>query len=143
MAIVLGYDETPGANSALEVALEVAKAFDDELIVIYGAAPPGGLGEEFRSHLEILTSMGRSALDHATTRAAQSGVAVRVELVEDRPVTALLAAADEVDARMIIVGTWSESPIKGAILGSTPHRLLHLSERPVLCVPAGDEESTR
>ena len=39
---------------------------------------------------------------------------------------------------MIVVGTTGESPLKGAVLGSTPHRLLHLSERPVLCVPVGE-----
>jgi len=26
--------------------------------------------------------------------------------------------------------------LKGAILGSTPHKLVHLAERPVLVVPA-------
>ncbi len=29
-----------------------------------------------------------------------------------------------------------EGPFKSAILGSTPHKLLHVSEVPVLCVPA-------
>ena len=36
----------------------------------------------------------------------------------------------------IVVGTYGESPLKGAILGSTPHKLLHLSEVPVVVVPA-------
>ena len=48
-----------------------------------------------------------------------------------------MSLADTHDARMIVVGTYGESPIKGAILGSTPHKLLHLSERPVLVVPGG------
>ena len=42
------------------------------------------------------------------------------------------------DATVIVVGTAGESPLKGAMLGSTPHKLLQLSARPVLCVPAGD-----
>ena len=29
----------------------------------------------------------------------------------------------------------AESPLRGAMLGSTPHKLLHLANRPVLCVP--------
>jgi len=35
-----------------------------------------------------------------------------------------------------VVGSYGEHPIKGALLGSVPHTLLHLSERPVLVVPA-------
>ncbi len=48
---------------------------------------------------------------------------------------ALLVLAEEHDARAIVVGTYGEAPIKGALLGSTPHKLLHLSERPVIVVP--------
>jgi Universal stress protein family len=40
-------------------------------------------------------------------------------------------------ARMIVVGSYGEAPLKGAIIGSTPYKLLHLSQRPVLVVPAG------
>jgi nucleotide-binding universal stress UspA family protein len=35
------------------------------------------------------------------------------------------------------VGDKGLRPIRGAILGSTPHKLLHLSDRPVLVVPGG------
>ena len=60
-----------------------------------------------------------------------------MELVPKRPSTALTELAEREDARMIVVGTYGESPIRGAILGSTPHKLLHLSDRPVLVVPGG------
>ena len=49
---------------------------------------------------------------------------------------ALLAAAEKHQARVIVVGTWGESPLRGAMLGSTPHKFLHLSTVPILCVPA-------
>jgi nucleotide-binding universal stress UspA family protein len=39
---------------------------------------------------------------------------------------------------VIVVGTRGESPIRGALLGSTPHKLLQLSDRPVLVVPAAE-----
>ncbi|MGH2974785.1 MAG: universal stress protein [Solirubrobacterales bacterium] len=38
---------------------------------------------------------------------------------------------------MIVVGSYGEAPLKGAIIGSTPCKLLHLSLCPVLVVPAG------
>nr|WSW41681.1 universal stress protein [Streptomyces sp. NBC_01001] len=58
-----------------------------------------------------------------------------VEVVDEKPAQALLDAAERHRARVIIVGSWGDSPIRGALLGSTPHKLLHLSPVPVLCVP--------
>ena len=137
MAIVLGYDDSPGAGTALATAIRFAQRLDEPLVLVYGAGVPGGRGEEFRAHLEALHEMGRTALSHAVELAAAAGVATEVELVDERAAEALLEAAARHDATMIIVGTTGESPLKGAVLGSTPHRLLHLSDRPVLCVPVG------
>jgi amino acid transporter len=36
----------------------------------------------------------------------------------------------------IVVGTHGESPLHGALIGSTPHKLMHISNCPVLVVPA-------
>ncbi|HCB02821.1 MAG TPA: universal stress protein [Nocardioides bacterium] len=135
MAVVLGYDESPGAVAALEVAIEVASRYGEELVLVYGAAPPGGMGEEFRSHREALRELGRTATGHALERAEAAGVTARVELVDAKPAEALVHVGDAVDATVIVVGTAGESPFKGAILGSTSHKLLHLANRPVLCVP--------
>jgi len=137
MTVVVGYDESPGAQAALEVALGLAGRLGESLVLVYGVAPPGGLGEEFAAHRDALTELGRGATGHALERAQAAGVEAQVELVTAKPAEALVQVADEHDATLIVVGTAGESPIRGAILGSTPHRLLHLSTRPVLCVPAG------
>jgi len=63
-------------------------------------------------------------------------VAARGEMINGRPSTGLVEIADEVDAQMIVVGSYGEKPLKGALIGSTAHKLLHLSERPVLVVRA-------
>ena len=52
MTVVLGYDESPGAEQALKVALDVATRFGEPLRLVYGVAPPGGMGEEFHAHQE-------------------------------------------------------------------------------------------
>jgi nucleotide-binding universal stress UspA family protein len=135
MAVVLGYDESPGADAALEVAIQVASRYGEELVLVYGAAPPGGMGEEFRSHREALMELGRHATANALSRAEAAGVTARVELVEAKPAEALVQVGDAVDATVIVVGTAGESPLRGAMLGSTSHKLLHLANRPVLCVP--------
>jgi nucleotide-binding universal stress UspA family protein len=137
MTVVLGYDESPGAAHALRVAIEVSAAFGELLVLVYGAAAPGGAGEEYRTHHEALRQAGRTALDHAVRAAAEAGVPTAVEIIDERPAQALIEAADRHAARVIVVGSWGESPIRGALLGSTPHKLLHLSDVPVLCVPTG------
>lgn len=141
MSIVLGYDESPGARQALRTAIELARRFDEVLVLVYGVAPPGGVGEEFRTHQDALTEIGRTAVEHAVDEAGQAGVKTVVELIGDRPAQALITAADKHDAQVIVVGTYGESPLRGAMLGSTPHKLLHLSSRPVLCVPAHHHEA--
>jgi nucleotide-binding universal stress UspA family protein len=144
MAVVVGYDESPGAKAALRTAIEVARRWGEALVLVYGVAPPGAsLGEEFHAHLDALTEIGREATRHALAEAEAAGVPATVELVQARPAEALLQVADAHDATVIVVGTYGESPLRGAIVGSTPHKLLHLSDRPVLCVPIRDAGQDR
>ena len=135
MAVVLGYDESTGAEAALDAAIKVAQRYGEELVLVYGAAPPGGMGEEFQSHLDALMEMGRTATAHALAKAEAAGVAASVKLVDAKPAEALVQVGNQVDATVIVVGTAGDSPLRGALLGSTPHKLLHLANRPVLCVP--------
>jgi len=136
MSVVLGYDESPGARHALAVAIDLAARYDVPLVLVYATSPPGAsLGEEFRSHREALEEIGRTAVGHAVEQASARDVRTEVELVSAKPAEALLEVAERHDATVIVVGTYGESPLRGAILGSTPHKLLHLSRFPVLCVP--------
>ena len=135
MTVVLGYDESPGAEVALDTAIRVASKWGEPLAIVYGAGPPGGVGEEHQAHLDALLEIGRHALGRAVELAEGQGVTTEIRLVDAKPAQALLQVADELDATVIVVGTTGESPLRSAMLGSTPHKLLHLSSRPVLCVP--------
>ena len=50
MTIVLGYDESPGARRALGYAVDLAKLLGDTLVIVYGAEPPGRMGDELAEH---------------------------------------------------------------------------------------------
>ncbi|MFW3169250.1 universal stress protein [Geodermatophilus sp. CPCC 206100] len=139
MSIVLGYDESPGSRPALDMAISLAARYDEPLVLVHGVEPPGGLGEEFQAHQRALAEMGRTAVEHAVAEADRAGVRTVVEVLSEKPAQAIVDAAGRHDARVIVVGTRGESPLRGAFLGSVSHKLLHLSDRPVLCVPARDE----
>ncbi|MET9390925.1 universal stress protein [Streptomyces sp. NPDC006624] len=136
MSVVLGYDESPGARRALRVAIEVAAAYGEPLVIVHGGAAPGVPGEEHGARHEAVREAGNAALAHAVRVAGEAGVPTVAELVDEPPARALTDAAARHGGRVIVVGTWGESPVRPAPPGSTPHELLRLSRVPVLCVPA-------
>lgn len=133
--IVLGYDSSPGARRALDIAIELAQRYAAPLVLVHGVAPPGTVGEEAGVAREAIDDLDETLLGPAVAAAKAAGVTPVVQVVDERPAQALVAAADEHDAAVIVVGTWNDSPLRGALLGSVAHKLLQLSHRPVLCVP--------
>ncbi len=141
--IVLGFDGSECSGSALDTAIDLARHYGDGLVVVFAVEPPvRSVGEEFREYEKALEEVGRGVAGSALERAQAAGVETEIELVAERPVPAILDVARQRDAHMIVIGTHSESPIRGAILGSVPHKLLHVSDRPVVVVPI-DMEARR
>jgi nucleotide-binding universal stress UspA family protein len=137
-SVVLGLDKSPGAQRALATAIRIARALDVPLVLVHGIEPPGRVGEEVGEAREAIEELDEQVTRPAVTAAEEAGVRTVVEIVEERPAQALVAVADEHDAEVIVVGIWNESPLRGLLLGSVAHKLLQLSDRPVLCVPGGD-----
>ena len=137
-SVVIGLDTSPGAQRALTVAIRIARALDVPLVLVHGIEPPGRVGEEVGEAREAIEELEERVTRPAVAAAEDAGVRTVVEVVESRPAPALVAVADEHDAEVIVVGTWNESPLRGLLLGSVAHKLLQLSDRPVLCVPGGD-----
>ena len=137
--IVVGVDGSVCADCAVRRAVELAAGLGDSLVLAYAVEPPfRSVGDEWREAQAALEEMGRPILDAALAKAAEAGVEAEGVLVPKRPTEALLALADERDARMIVVGSASERPLTGLILGSVPHKLVHRSGVPVLVVPPED-----
>ena len=135
--LVVGYDGTDGSRAALDAALGLAAELGDGVVVVF-AHVTSRLGGEVRDYDDAVREHGRGVLEEARGIAREAGVEVELVMRELSSAEALIAVADEHDARMIVVGSYGERPLKSALVGSTPTRLLHLSERPVLVVRAPD-----
>ncbi|MGZ8763175.1 MAG: universal stress protein [Acidimicrobiia bacterium] len=137
--IVVGYDGSDCAKAAVAFAADVAAHYDTGLSIVFCVEPPavlaGGAAGDQRRAIEAL---GEDLLAAAEALVQGRDITVHREIVDARPAEGLVAAADEHDAPVIVIGTNSSGPLASAILGSTPHKLLHLSRRPVLVVPAHD-----
>jgi len=135
-AIVVGYDGSACGDAALAAALDLAAELGDRVAVVFGYAPPGIWGGEIAEHEEAIEEYGEKVTQRARERAGERGVEIEVELVPKRAAEALIEVAERRDARMIVVGSFGDPPLRGVILGSTPNKLLYMAERPVLVVPA-------
>ena len=134
--LILGYDGSDCAKAALHTAVEAAQAYGDRIVVAFGAGVYP-IGED-SDHERLLRERGTGLADEALAAIRAAGVSeCEAAVVDARPAEALLRVAADRGARMIVVGTQGEHPLTGAVLGSVPHKLLHLSQVPVLVVPVG------
>jgi nucleotide-binding universal stress UspA family protein len=131
--IIVGFDGRDGARVALDEAARLATGLGAGLVVMFASAV-SPLGGEVKDLHDAVAERGRAVLDEALADLRGRGVEARAELVDDDPAPGLVALAEQLGARMIVVGSAGESPLKGAIVGSTPHKLIQLSPVPVLVV---------
>jgi nucleotide-binding universal stress UspA family protein len=133
--VIVGYDGSDGARAALDTAAELSAALGDRVVIAF-AFHIQKLGGEVLDYAKAVQERAQEAVDHGVHQAQAKGIDVDSVVIERQPAEALAELARERGARLIVVGTHGESPLKGAILGSTAHKLLHMSEVPVLVVPA-------
>ena len=132
--LVVGYDGTDGARAALRAAVELGGELGDGVVAVF-AYHVGRLGGEVSDYAAALHEHAQEVLAEARSLGGDGVEAIELE---EYPAQALIAVADERDARMIVVGSHAETPLRSVLVGSTPTKLLHLSQRPVLVVRGPD-----
>jgi nucleotide-binding universal stress UspA family protein len=134
--IVIGYDGSDSSKSALSQAFDFAKALGDSVVVVFAYAPGGYGGGEVPEQRRAVEEFGENVTQEAVEAAKSAKVDCKVEMINEHPHDALITIGDKHDARMIVVGSHGDNPIKGAIIGATPYKLVQMSDRPVLVVRA-------
>ena len=146
--LVLGYDGSDGAKKALQHAATLADHMTEaSVLVVYayefsiGYVPTGMadspmmMSAEFDDHVQLVRGFGEQQVQAAKAELEKAGVAATTLVAEGRPVDALLDAAKEHEAEMIVVGSHGQGAMSAAFMGSTALKLLHHSDVPVLVVP--------
>jgi len=133
--IVWATDGSELADRALEVVRELAEVHDSRIVAVhanelltgrFGGAPILADEPEIRQKVEEQAEELRAAGCDVTLLVRTGGQHV-ASLVE--------AAADEVGADLIVVGTHGRGSVTAALMGSVARGLCHTSRRPVLVVP--------
>jgi nucleotide-binding universal stress UspA family protein len=135
--IVVGFDDSPGAQDALAFAATLAADTGASLRLV-GAFPYDDvpIRASNRTYREYLRQDWQAALDKA------AGTVETVETVTNAiadmsPPRALHDVAERTGAALVVVGSTHHGPVGRVVPGSTGERLLHGSPCPVAIVPHG------
>ena len=135
--ILVGIDESPGAQDALEFAARLAGASGASLrlasVFPYSDTPSRARNEAFREALES----GAEALLDRTAAATGAPLAGLDAIAHTSPPHALHDLSVRTGAALVVVGSTHRGPVGRVVPGSTGERLLHGSPCPVAIVPSG------
>jgi nucleotide-binding universal stress UspA family protein len=147
--LLIAYDGSPDARSALEHAAELEPSEPVTILVVwepfvevmthtgagYGMAP--GI-VDYEAIDRVSEESARQRADEGVELARGLGLDAqpRVAVQETTIANAILAAADDVNARAIVMGTRGLTGVKSLLLGSVSHAVLQHADRPVVVVPS-------
>jgi nucleotide-binding universal stress UspA family protein len=74
--------------------------------------------------------------DHIERFMPDVGDAAEARIADEAPAAAIVETAESLDADLIVMGTHGRTGWRRALLGSVAEKVVHHTDRPVLCVPA-------
>ncbi|HEY3821497.1 MAG TPA: universal stress protein [Polyangiaceae bacterium] len=139
--ILVPIDFTEVSTHALDWAIELAASVGASITVLHSYAIPvvGFPDGALIPTPQIATSMAdaaRKALDAAVAARRGGPVELDTLLREGEAWEAIVTAADEIDADLIVVGTHGRHGLARALLGSVAEHVVRTSHRPVLTLSA-------
>ena len=133
--IVLAVDGSKHSEKAVELAKRLAISTNDEVVVTHVTER---LPARFETYPGLDYEADREVIELAKGYAAEleeTGIKARTEL-RSAPfggtARILTNLAEDLDAGLIVMGSHGRGDLTALLLGSVAHKVLHLSQRPVL-----------
>jgi nucleotide-binding universal stress UspA family protein len=134
--IVLAVDAKSHVSAAADMTRELSRDSGDKVIVVH--VHEFAVGRWGRMQVDCGDGEGEALVNEIVTSFKDAGIAAEGEIREAQLghiARNVLAAADEHDARVVVIGSGGRADLPHLPFGSVSHRLLHLAKRPVLIVP--------
>ncbi len=134
--ILLAVDTTSHTSAAADLARDLATGTGDRVVVLH--VHEFAVGRFGRMQVDCADGEGERVVSQIVDRLTAARVTAQAD-IRKTPVghiaRTISGAADDLDVRMIILGSSSEHDVPRLPFGSVALRLLHQSTKPVLLVP--------
>ena len=138
--VLVAIDGSPYSRLVLPAAIELAKKFDSEMLVLHVAEHDRGRAVVFSLQSPAAASM---LVADAVKAARDAEVSVRGELRDTgagHVAKVIVAEAEANGSDLIVMGSRGLSDVQGLLLGSVTHDVMKAADVPVLVVkPAAKE----
>jgi nucleotide-binding universal stress UspA family protein len=135
--IVVGTDGSPGAEAAVQKAIELMRGSGAtvHLVCAYpGRSALERIGMTARQDPVNLRGVAADVLARDERRFVDAGFAVEKHVREGDPADTLIDVAGETDADMLVVGARGHTGLRRFMLGSVSAKLAHHAPRSLLIV---------
>jgi nucleotide-binding universal stress UspA family protein len=134
--IVIATDGSESAREAIELGLGLAAEQQADVVFVHVAPaadvlPSSGFGMTGAVPHD-LTEHDWSPLEDARASARERGIDAKFQMLTGDAVDEIVAYADTIDAKLIVLGSRGRGALAGALLGSVSRGVLHEARRPVL-----------
>ena len=133
------HDPVRHVAAAAEMARDLSRDSGDHVIVLH--VHEFATGRFGRVQVDCGEGQGEAVVEKVLADLKAAGVSAEGEIREARLghiAAAILHAAQDHDARLVVLGSHSRTDLPRIPLGSVASRLLHTAMRPVLIVPRKD-----
>jgi nucleotide-binding universal stress UspA family protein len=144
--IVVGVDESAGAQRALEWALEEAKLRGATLRMLHVVPPSDAYFpysavayEAFERHMEEAKAAAVEVLAQLLEQAGAAAEGVTVDRVVEVGLASDALVRESADADLVVVGSRGRGGFAGLLLGSVSQQVVQHARSPVVVIPAHAE----
>jgi nucleotide-binding universal stress UspA family protein len=134
MKIIVAYDGSPAAASALDQAMALFHGRQATVVLLGALLPPATVSDLGERAFDIARQDAQAELDQAAQKVREKGFEAQTRLVEGDPRRVLEQVAGDEAPDLVVVGARGRSAVSRLLLGSVSTYAVHHLECPVLVV---------
>ena len=146
--ILVAVDESGSRSEVLGWAKTLAERFDATGAVIHAVEPPGvpvdqalfGSSDEYDRARAEVEKRAETRVQKAMQKAGLDGSRFEARTGYGRAEEVIVAAADSLDADLIVIGSRGTTHGRAMVVGSVSRRIIEASQCPVFVVPPPSQE---